>query len=92
MRLEPFSHPSFSAEQRVREKMARDFGLDADAIIPGFPLSDWLVENSLDMIELAVWVEMELGIEIDDEALGRIRTFGDLVRAVDAALAARTSN
>jgi acyl carrier protein len=39
--------------------------------------------SSLILITLASELEDELGIDIDDEELGRIQTIGDLFKAID---------
>lgn len=39
--------------------------------------------SSLTLVALAADLEDELGINIDDEVLGRIRTIGDLFKAIE---------
>ncbi len=41
--------------------------------------------NSLDLVNLAVSVENEFGIEISDRKLAMMKTVGDLVRHIEAA-------
>ena len=48
-------------------------------------LRDDLNIGSLDLIGLAADLEDELGIDIDDDVLSRIRTIGDLFKAIDDA-------
>ena len=46
-------------------------------------LRDDLNIGSLDLIALAADLEDELAINIDDDVLSRIRTIGDLFKAID---------
>jgi len=48
-------------------------------------LRDHLGIGSLDLVGLATDLEDELHIDIDNDALGRIQTIGDLFEAIDNA-------
>jgi len=50
-------------------------------------LRDDLNIGSLDLIALAADLEDELAINIDDDVLSRIRTMGDLFKAIDDTIA-----
>ena len=50
-------------------------------------LRDDLNIGSLDLIALAADLEDELAINIDDDVLSRIRTIGDLFKAIDDTIA-----
>ncbi len=47
---------------------------------------DELGADSLDIIEVVAEIENEYDIEISDEALGRIRTVGDIENLIDESL------
>jgi acyl carrier protein len=70
------------AEARVRTLVADILGVDAHELLPSVSLVDDLAADSLDVAELAVHLEAELGIALPDHVMGRVRTYGDLVRAV----------
>ena len=65
----------------VRTLVAKSLGVRADAIGEATSLRD-LGVNSLDLVVLVMSVEEHFRIEFDPADLGRLRTFGDLVRRV----------
>jgi acyl carrier protein len=79
------------AEPRLRALVADTLGVDADDLSLDISLVDDLAADSLDLAELVVRVESELGITIADRAVERIRTYGELVRAALAAFGAMSA-
>jgi acyl carrier protein len=71
----------------LRATMQAEFGLDPDAIEPTAHLIDDLDLDSIDLVDLAVSLEQDRGIKLDEEDLKSVRTVGDAVDAVRAALA-----
>lgn len=69
------------AEARLRAVVADTLGVDADALSPEVSLVDDLAADSLDLAEVVVRLETELGIAIADRVVERVRTYGELVRA-----------
>jgi acyl carrier protein len=67
--------------QRCIEIIAKSKGISADSITPDSTF-DSLNIDSLDKINISFEVEEAFAIEIPDEALGTIRTVGDMVRGV----------
>ena len=65
----------------VRTLVAKSLGVSADAIGEATSLRD-LGVNSLDLVVLVMSVEEHFRIEFDPADLGRLQTFGDLVRRV----------
>lgn len=57
------------------------FGVPSDEIAPDVTFES-LSLDSLDLVELTLAVEEELGVKIEDEELEDIRTVGDAVAAV----------
>lgn len=57
---------------------------DADEIAEEVPL------DSLALLDVFLRIEERLGVEIDEEALSRVRTVGDLVSCVAESPAAET--
>jgi acyl carrier protein len=73
------------AEPRVRQIVADELGVTAEELTADVSLTDDLAADSLDLLELTLTLESELGVTISESALDDVRTFGDLVHAVDAA-------
>ena len=71
----------------LRATMEAEFGLDPDDILPSKHLIDDLDLDSIDLVDLAVSLEQERGIKLDEEELKSVRTVGDAVNAVRAAFA-----
>jgi acyl carrier protein len=66
-------------EPRVRRVVAEQLGVNADELAAHVSLTDDLAVDSLDLLDLALALEGELGIAIPEAALDEVRTFGDLV-------------
>jgi acyl carrier protein len=73
------AHESFEA--RVRRVVADSLGVEAHDLGPSVSLADDLAADSLDLVELALDLETELGIAVPERLLERVRTFGDLIEA-----------
>jgi acyl carrier protein len=71
----------------LRATMSAEFGLAPDAIELSAHLIDDLDLDSIDLVDLAVSLEEERGIKLDEDDLKSVRTVGDAVSAVLAALA-----
>jgi acyl carrier protein len=67
--------------QRCIEIIAKSKGIPADSITLDSTF-DFLNIDSLDKINISFEVEEAFSIEIPDEALGTIKTVGDMVRGV----------
>jgi len=65
---------------------ASDAKLTAADVDDATSLRQDLDISSLILVTLATEMEEELGISIDDEALGRIQTIGDLLKSIENAL------
>ena len=69
-------------EPRVRRVVAEHLGVGAEELARDVSLTDDLAADSLDLLELALGIESELGITIPEATLDAVRTFGDLIGAV----------
>ena len=84
----PFLAPSSDDILAVlRAAMQAEFGLDPDAIELTAHLIDDLDLDSIDLVDLAVSLEEERGIKLDEDDLKSVRTVADAVDAVRAAFA-----
>ena len=69
-------------EPRVRRVVAEHLGVNAEDLARDISLTDDLAADSLDLLELALAIENDLGISIPESTLDAVRTFGELVGAV----------
>ena len=70
----------------VRRVLAAEFELDAAAIDEATHLVDDLDLDSVDAVALAVRLEEETDLALEEEALKALRTVGDVVGAVHGRL------
>jgi acyl carrier protein len=75
----------------LRATMAAEFGLDPDAIELTAHLIDDLDLDSIDLVDLAVSLEEDRGIKLDEDDLKSVRTVADAVDAMRAAFARRAA-
>lgn len=84
--------PTLSIRDRVIATIKQDYVSDAfkDEITSDTNLSDDLALDSLDLLELVMFLEESFDIEIPDEAIaGHVYTVGDLIRVVERIVAAK---
>ena len=73
---------SETAFETVRGLLRTLFDVPDDQIQPGAHLMDDLDLDSLDAVELAHSLEDEVGVTLEDEDLGSLRTVRDIVAFV----------
>ncbi len=71
-----------NVEQRVKEIIADQLGVDVEQIKPESKFVDDLGADSLDVVELIMAFEEEFGIEIPDEDAEKISTVGDVLNYI----------
>ncbi|MBQ7186140.1 MAG: acyl carrier protein [Ruminococcus sp.] len=71
---------------RICQIIADQLDIDADSIRMESSIQDDLNADSLDVMEVAMAVGDEYDIEISEEELENIKTVGDVVRYVEAAV------
>lgn len=71
--------------EKIKQIVAENLGVEPKAVTPEAALLDDLGADSLDIIELVLYVEEEFGVEIPDEVSDGILTVKDLIEAVEAA-------
>ena len=69
---------------KVQEIIANLFQIHPDQITMESDLSDDLLADELDNVEIIMAVEDEFNITIHDEEAADIKTVGDLVKLVDS--------
>ncbi len=90
---EPTTATPSAAEvlEQLRSMMASEFGLAADDIEPGAHLVDDLDLDSIDLVDLAVTLEDQSGIKLDEDEIKSVRTVGDAVDVIHAAFTRRSA-
>jgi len=66
-------------EACIRGLLADHLGVDTEQITPEVSLVDDLAADSLDLVEIALAIEGNLGVILPHQFLDRVRTCGDLV-------------
>src|SRR5437870_840556 len=69
-------------EPRVRRVVAEQLGVNAEDLAADISLTDDLAADSLDLVELAIALENEMGVTIPESTIEEVRTFGDLLTTV----------
>ncbi len=69
--------------EKIIDIISEQLELDKSVIKESSTLSEDLGAGSLDMIDLAMSIEDEFGIELPDDDLDKIKTVGDLAKFVE---------
>ncbi len=73
-----------SAEQRVKEIIVEQLGVNEGEVKPEAKFVDDLGADSLDLVELVMALEEEYNMEISDEDAEKILTVGDAIEYIKA--------
>lgn len=69
-------------DARLREVVADQLGTDVPVLTSDVSLVDDLAADSLDLAEMGLAIEAEIGLPVPLRRLDRVRTFGDLLATV----------
>jgi acyl carrier protein len=78
---------SDSLEQKVRNIVAEQLGVDLSEVRPDASILDDLGADSLDVVEMVMSLEESFDIEVPDEDVEALRTVADVERYITAAVA-----
>ena len=73
--------------ERIREILTKTFGLPAEKLTPTALLQKDLDLDSIDAVDLVVYLQDWTGREVPEEALRAVRTVDDVVSMVEKHLA-----
>lgn len=68
-----------SIEEKVREIIANQLGVEPAEVLPEASFVDDLGADSLDLVELIMAMEEEFGVEVPDEEAEKMRTVQDTI-------------
>jgi len=74
-----------SIEERVKQIVAEQLGVDEDQVTPDAAFMDDLGADSLDTVELVMALEEEFDVEISDEDAEKIQTVKDAIDYISQA-------
>jgi len=66
-------------EPRLRRLVAERLGVEAGELTQDTSLLDDLAADSLDLVDIALCLEGTLGVDVPEDALDSVRTYGELV-------------
>ncbi|MCS7336707.1 MAG: acyl carrier protein [Verrucomicrobiae bacterium] len=72
-----------SVEQRVKEIMVEQLGVNPDQVTLDAKIVEDLGADSLDVVELIMSLEEEFGHEIPDQEAEKLQTVGDVIRYIE---------
>jgi acyl carrier protein len=71
-----------SIEDRVKDIIVEQLGVNADQVTPEAKFIEDLGADSLDTVELVMAFEEEFGIEVPDEEAEKLLSVGDVIKYV----------
>ena len=72
-----------SIEERVRDLIVEQLGVNAEQVTPEASFIDDLGADSLDTVELVMAFEEEFGIDIPDEDAEKMVSVGDAIKYLE---------
>jgi acyl carrier protein len=75
----------------LRATMQSEVGLAPEDIVPAAHLVDDLDLDSIDLVDLAVTLEDQSGIRLDEDDIKSVRTVSDAVSVIHAAFTRRSA-
>src|SRR3954465_2377525 len=82
-KLENIPMADKTIEQRVKEIIVEQLGVNADQVTPEAKFIEDLGADSLDTVELVMALEEEFGHEIPDEQAEKLQSVGDVIKYIE---------
>ena len=76
------SPPRFSVEDKLKEIVAEQLGVEQSSITPEASFASDLGADSLDVVEMVMKIEEEFNVELPDERAEEVQNLSDAVRVV----------
>ena len=91
-RTAPATGPAVSDfEDRLRRVLAAHLDVEPDRLVPDARLGEDLGIDSLDAVELTMVLEDEFDVDLPDEVVADVRTYGAVVEMVGRQVALRAA-
>ena len=71
---------------KVKAMIVEQLGVSADEVKPESRMKEDLKADSASIMMLVMDVETEFGIEVEDDAIEKVKTVGDMVAYIEAKL------
>ncbi len=72
-----------SIEQKVKDIIVEQLGVNPDQVTPDAKFIEDLGADSLDTVELVMALEEEFGQEIPDEEAEKLQSVGDVIKYIE---------
>lgn len=70
--------------EKIKKVFEETMNVDPEEVVPSASLADDLDIDSLAAVELALELENEFGIEIEDEELAKLKTVQDVMDLIES--------
>ena len=70
--------------EKIKAMVADQLGVSEDEVRPEARLKEDLKADSASVMMLVMDVESEFGIEVEDDAIEKVKTVGDMVKYIEA--------
>lgn len=67
---------------KVNEKLAEEFEVDPELIVPDAPLMQTLELDSLDLVDMVVLIEQNFGFTVKAQDFAGVKTFQDFYNMI----------
>lgn len=67
---------------RINEKLAEEFEIEPEVIVPDAPLMQTLELDSLDLVDMVVLIEQNFGFTVKAQDFAGVKTFQDFYNMI----------
>ncbi len=69
--------------EKLKKMIAEQLGVSEAEVVPGARLKEDLKADSASVMMLVMDVESEFGIEVEDDAIEKVKTVGDMAKYIE---------